>query len=69
MKVKLAAQVFSQCFHAALFTLVYSRDLPSEAADTAEFVRKVDNLFDCFNSESDTFVHNVQMRFALGQCP
>jgi len=62
---------FSRSVHAALLTLVSlcSRDLPPEAADTVEFVRKVDNLFDCFNSESDAFVHNVQMRFALGQCP
>jgi len=35
-----------------MLILVCSRDLPPEDADTAEFVRKVDNLFDCFNNEN-----------------
>ena len=49
MNVKLASQVFS---HSVYMLHCHSKDLPPEAADTAEFVRKVDNLFDCFNSDS-----------------
>jgi len=54
MKVKLAAQVLSHSVHAALLTLVCSKDLLLKLlnADTSEFVRKVDNLFNYFNSES-----------------
>jgi len=55
MKIRLAAQVFSHSVHAAVLNLVCSKDFPPEAA---EFVRKVYNLFDYFNSES---VHSCKM--------
>ena len=52
MKVKRAAQVFSNTVQAAMLTYICSGDLPSEAFYTATFLKKVDSLFDIFNSSS-----------------
>ena len=52
MKVKLAAQVFSHTVQSALLTAICSGSIPFEARYTADFVGKIDRLFDCFNCES-----------------
>jgi len=52
MKVKLAAQVLSHTVQSALLSAVCSGSLDSDATITADFVGKIDRLFDCFNSES-----------------
>ena len=52
MKVKRAAQVFSNTVQAAMLTYICSGGLPSKAFYTATFLKKVDPLFDIFNSSS-----------------
>ena len=52
MKVKYAAQVFSNTTAAALSTYATAVNSPiaSNAVHTARFLKKMDNLFDCFQS-------------------
>ena len=52
MKVKRAAQIFSNTVQAAMLTYICSGDLPSEAFYTATSLKKLDSLFDIFNSSS-----------------
>ena len=47
MKVKRAAQIFSNTVQAAMMTYIC---LPQEAYHTAAFVKNMDSLFDIFNS-------------------
>lgn len=54
MKVKLATQVFSYSVHVGMSFYIGFGSLPSEATETAEFVNRVDQLFDILNS-SQTF--------------
>ena len=58
MKVKIAAQVFSNTVQAAMMTYVCSGHLPQEACQTAAFVKNMDSLFDMFNS---TGKHDVKL--------
>ena len=50
MRVSLAAQVMSRTVAAGIFTHSVAGLLPETAVHTADFVYKVDRLFDCFNS-------------------
>jgi len=50
MRVCLAAQVFSHAMSAAIKTRVSTNELSSNALDTAEFIDKIDDLFDILNS-------------------
>ena len=52
MKVKTAAQVMSQSVSAAILTYICSGALKKDALPTALFLKKVDSLFDVFNSSS-----------------
>ncbi|KAL3289326.1 hypothetical protein HHI36_003756 [Cryptolaemus montrouzieri] len=52
MKVKVAAAQLSYSVAACIETWVASGNLPSEAVHTAEFVHKVDSLFDSLNGYS-----------------
>ena len=52
MNVRRAAQVLSHSVAAGLNTLMRFKILGNEAAATAEFVEKIDNLFNCFNAEN-----------------
>ncbi|KAM3967912.1 uncharacterized protein ACR2FA_011463 [Aphomia sociella] len=52
MKVKLAAQVFSQRVSSALGFLARHGVLPAECQDTADFLLIFDKLFDSFNGHS-----------------
>ena len=52
MRVNLAAQVLSHSVAAGIFTLAQLGALPKEAEATAEFVEKMDQLFNAFNSKS-----------------
>lgn len=52
MKVKLAAQVFSHSVAAGLSTYVALHAMPGSALGTAQFVSKIDTIFDCCNSLS-----------------
>ena len=52
MKVSRAAQVFSHTVSAAINTYVCSGQMPAEALQTANFIRQVDQMFDCFNVSS-----------------
>ena len=58
MKVKRAAQIFSNTVQAAMMTYICSGHLPQEAYHTAAFVKNMDSLFDIFNS---TGLHDVKM--------
>ncbi len=58
MKVKRAAQIFSNTVQAAMMTYICSGHLPQEAYHTAVFVKHMDSLFDIFNS---TGVHDVKL--------
>ena len=49
IKVSRAAQIFSYTTAAALTTYMCSGKLPHEAIHTANFLRQMDQLFDCFN--------------------
>ena len=52
MKVKRAAQVFSNTVQAALLTYISSGDIPAEASHTAAFIKKMDSLFNIYTSSS-----------------
>ena len=60
MKVKRAAQIFSNTVQAAMMTYrpICSGHLPPEAYHTAAFVKNMDALFDIFNS---TGLHDVKL--------
>ena len=55
MKVQLAAQILSRSVYTGMMTQVETNKLPVEALPTADFILKMNNLFDCFNSEN--YVH------------
>jgi DNA transposase THAP9 len=63
MRVRLAAQVFSHSVFAGIHTHVALGAMPAEAIVTANFIGKMDNLFDCFNA--GTFCGTKQYRRAL----
>lgn len=50
MKVKYASQIFSETVSAAMNVYIKFGGLPAEADATAEFVNKIDKLFDILNS-------------------
>ena len=50
MKVKRAAQVFSSTCYSALLNYICAGRVSSDAFPTANFIKRIDNLFDCFNS-------------------
>ncbi len=52
MRVCLAAQVLSHTVAAGIYTYITLGKLPDDASSTAEFVKTVDGLFDCFNSRN-----------------
>jgi hypothetical protein len=52
MKVSRAAQVFSYTVSSAMTNYACAGQLPIEALHTANFIRQVDQLFDCFISSS-----------------
>lgn len=53
MKVKLAAQVFSHSVAAALHTyIIHFKTLPDWEKVTANFIKKINLLFDIFNSNN-----------------
>ena len=58
MKVKRAAQIFSNTVQAATMTYICSGYLPREAYYTAAFVKNMDSLFDICNS---TGLHDVKL--------
>ena len=51
MKVKLASQVFSRSVYVAMLTQINTHQLTIEALPTADFIRKMNDLFDCFNGK------------------
>ena len=53
MKVCLAAQVFSRSVAAGMYLHILFNSLPPEAIHTIKFIKQIDRLFDCFNSESE----------------
>ena len=52
MRVQLAAQVLSHSVAAGIYTHVSLGAMAAEAAFTAEFLDKIDSLFDCLNSST-----------------
>jgi len=53
MSCKLALQIFSKSMYAIMRTCIMTQELKSPtAAHTAEFVKEINNLFDCLNSQS-----------------
>ncbi|XP_049791496.1 uncharacterized protein LOC126198910 [Schistocerca nitens] len=67
MKVKVAAAQMSHTVAAAIETYVSTHTLPSEAIHTAEFVEKVDKLFDSLNSNEQYPRDGKQFRCALSE--
>ncbi|XP_054289856.1 uncharacterized protein LOC129005088 [Macrosteles quadrilineatus] len=51
MKVKLATQVFSHSVTAAMQTAVGTGQLPADAVNTATFIGRLNDIFDCLNSK------------------
>lgn len=60
MRVNLAAQVLSRTVAAGIFTHSTLGLLPPEAVHTAEFIYKIDQLFDLFNSATKEHFKEVQ---------
>ena len=58
MKVKRAAQVFSNTLQAEMMTYICSGHLPQEVYNTAAFVKNMDSLFQMLNS---TGLHDVKL--------
>ncbi|CAL8078358.1 unnamed protein product [Orchesella dallaii] len=52
MKVKLAAQVFSNSVYAGIATMCRLRILKKDFKDTADFLKKIDEIFDFLNMSS-----------------
>ena len=52
MKVKRAAQVFSNTCYCAIVNHICNGALPHDAFATANFIKRMDSLFDCFNSSN-----------------
>ena len=52
MKVRLAAKVFSHSFTAGMSAYIFCQKLPAQAAGTADFIKMIDDIFDCVNSHS-----------------
>lgn len=50
MKVKLATQIFSHSVYVGMTCYIRFGYLPAEAAETADFVERIDKLFDILNS-------------------
>jgi len=50
MKVKIAARQLSSSVAAAIESFVAAQTMPAASLYTAEFVQKIDNLFDSLNS-------------------
>lgn len=54
MKVKLATQIFSRTFYSTMMTVIATGELRSKSAtSTAKFVLKMNDLFDCLNSQGN----------------
>ena len=68
MRVNLAVQVLSGTVSSALYTHSISGKLPKAAIHTAEFVQKVDKLFDCFNSSSRHHYKDVLAAVTSDSC-
>ena len=52
MKVKTATQIFSNTVHSTLLTYICSGDIVSEGFQTAMLLKKMDYLFDIFNTST-----------------
>jgi hypothetical protein len=52
MNVKLATQVLSRSVACGIRTYISMKKMPVEAEDTAEFIERIDRLFDIMNSNS-----------------
>lgn len=63
MKVKLATQVFSATVSAGMNLYVRFGSLPAEAFATAEFIDRMDKLFDLLNSSNTTAAKKFNMAF------
>ena len=50
MKVRRAAQVLSNTSYSALLNYICAGQIPYDAYETANFIKRMDNLFDSFNS-------------------
>lgn len=64
MKVKLASQVFSHSVRIAMHTYIEFKVLPTEASITANFILKMNNIFDLLNSNN---LSNYQAFMGTGQ--
>jgi hypothetical protein len=53
MKVKLAVQVLSHSVAAGINTMVLLKKMPKEARQTADFIQKMDDMFDILNISTD----------------
>lgn len=63
MKVRYATQVLSATVAAGLQKLIISSFIPNDALVTVNFIRKMNDLFDMYNSS--TVVHAVKYRQAF----
>ena len=50
LRVRLAAQVLSRSVAAGITTMVALKALPAEAQHTANFIQRIDSMFNCLNS-------------------
>lgn len=65
MRVKYAAQIFSHSVYAALSVLIHQNTLPEEARATADFVQKMNNIFDVLNSSSVRSTYKFRRAFSF----
>ena len=65
LRVKLATEVLSHSVAAGISTLCSLKALPQEAQHTAEFVERMDQLFNVFNSS--TLSSTAKMRYAMSE--
>jgi hypothetical protein len=68
MKVKVAAAQLSSSVASAIETFVtFTNLLPAEAIFTAEFVQKIDDLFDSLNSSNPRMIGHKRFRCAVSE--
>lgn len=64
MRVKYAAQIFSRSVFAAINVLVKFNVLPEEAKHTADFIEKMNNIFDVLNSSQVASTNKYKKAFS-----
>lgn len=68
MRIDLAVQVFSRTVVAGICTHSTLGLLPQEAVHTTNFIHKIEQVFDCFNSATKTHYKEIRGGLCKNSC-